>query len=569
VQVQLFEDHSRAASRNATDFIADRLNAVTLENYWQVIRRLSKTDTENPYEQARKQVPKAANSSSLIGVLPLILLLMTVTGGVYPAIDLTAGERERNTLETLISLPVPRFRLLLAKFAAVVLVTLLTGIMNLIAMSVTLYVLQLDKALLGPNGFTLGLATKLMLALSAFALFYSALLLMLTSSARSFKEAQAYLIPLLMLSIGPGMVILLPGWKLSAATSVVPLINVLLLSKQFLEGTPIDVLLVISTVVTTMLYAVAALSLAAQIFGADAVAVGSRGSLIDLLRPASHRNPTPSLSFAMLGLAMLFPAYFVASGLLNRLAEEISFSSRILFSAVLTIILFALYPIGLLLWERVPIRHGLSLRLPAWSYWLAAIFLGVSAWPWIFEIIVTLQSVGGLAGIDLSKFEVVEKLLLSWQQVPLPLIILGLGVAPGVCEECFFRGFLFNGLKKHMRGVSTIILTAIAFGLFHVVLAGGAAPERVLPSTLMGLLLGWLRWRSASLLPGIILHAIHNSSLLTMAKFRDELAGWGLSGVQHQNHLPALWLIVSAIGLLVGLGLALFPPRNNTFKPIG
>ena len=116
-------------------------------------------------------VAQESGGSATLSLLPLILLLMTVTGGVYPAIDLTAGERERNTLETLISLPVPKIRLLLAKFVAVVTVTMLTGLMNLLAMFVTLYSLQLDTALLGQNGFTLGLAAKLFCVLSVFAAF--------------------------------------------------------------------------------------------------------------------------------------------------------------------------------------------------------------------------------------------------------------------------------------------------------------------------------------------------------------------------------------------------------------
>ena len=73
--------------------------------------------------------------------------------------------------------------------------------------------------------------------LTAFALFYAAVLLLLTSSAKSFKEAQAYLIPLLLLSIAPGLIILMFGWSLERMTAAIPLVNMLLLSKELLEGT--------------------------------------------------------------------------------------------------------------------------------------------------------------------------------------------------------------------------------------------------------------------------------------------------------------------------------------------
>ena len=109
----------------------------------------------------------------------------------------------------------------------------------------------------------------------------------------------------------------------------------------------------------------------------------------------------------------------------------------------------------------------------------------------IFELVVLAQSLG-IRGIDPTRIENVESLLAGWNEVPPWLVIFCLGVVPGICEECFFRGFLFNGLKQHLNAVGTISLSAIAFGLFHVVLAGGAAPERILPSTLMGMLLGWV-----------------------------------------------------------------------------
>src|SRR6185503_2333002 len=70
---------------------------------------------------------------SLRAVVPLILILMTITGAVYPAIDLTAGERERGTLEILVAAPVPRLALLFAKYVTVVTVALMTAVVNLTA----------------------------------------------------------------------------------------------------------------------------------------------------------------------------------------------------------------------------------------------------------------------------------------------------------------------------------------------------------------------------------------------------------------------------------------------------
>lgn len=557
-RVTLIQNQGSALSRDAADYVATRLSAANIEIIKEWARR-NQQSLAVPILQSRIMVEPPEAGSAILGLLPLVLLLMTVTGGVYPAIDLTAGERERNTLETLMALPVPRFRLLLAKYVAVMTVTLLTGLMNLTAMSVTLYALQLDKRLLGSEGFTVGLLATLFLVLTVFALFYSAVLLLLTSSAKSFKEAQAYLIPLLLLSIAPGLVIVMPGWSLSTTTAAIPLVNMLLLARDLLEGT-IQPLPAIAALISTVLYGVAAMAFAAQVFGNDAVAIGSRGSWRDLLqRPATH-GQAPTTVSALIALAALFPMYFVASGVLSRGGEQAPFD-RLTMSATVTALLFVGVP-WLFLWhQRVGIRNGLSLKRPGWIPLLAALLLGLSTWPLVFELILLAQS-WGIRGIDPSQIENVEEILAGWKSVPTWLIVLTLGVVPGICEECFFRGYLFNGLRDHFKAFGAIVVTAVAFGLFHVVLAGGAAPERLLPSTLMGILLGWLRWRTGSLVPSIILHVLHNSSLLLVAQSRDSLAQWNI-GQNQQEHLPGSWLLVSIVVFLFGLVLVHFSRRHS------
>ncbi len=558
-RVELIVNENILRSLQAADFVVQRLQAAEKEllHRWSNQQNI---EVLSPIESERRVVKSASGGSAALSLLPLILLLMTVTGGVYPAIDLTAGERERNTLETLISLPVPRIRLLAAKFVAVVTVTMLTGLMNLSAMFITLYSLQLDSALLGQGGITLALAGKLFLVLSAFALFYSAILLLLTSSARSFKEAQAYLIPLLLLSIGPGLVTLIPGWTLGHGTAVIPLINILLLSRDLLLG---QASLLPSTVavVSTILYGLAGLALAAKVFGADAVAVGSRSLWSDLLRRPTSGTSQPTTTLVLGGLAVLFPAYFIASGLLSR-GDDLTPSYRLTLSGLLTVILFFGIPWLLLGWKRIPLRSGLALHLPRSKYLLYGLLLGLSTWPLIFEIVVYSQAIG-FQSLDLSRFEEVEKLLEGWATIPLPLVLMAMAVAPGVCEEVFFRGFLFGGLRTALSDRTTVILTAIAFGLFHLILAGGAAPERLIPSTLMGLLLGYVRMSSGSLVPGIALHVVHNASLLSIAHYRDELAGWGLGGLQ-QSHLPTPWII--AAGIVTGASLILLSHGSSKTK---
>jgi ABC-2 type transport system permease protein/sodium transport system permease protein len=206
---------------------------------------------------------------------------MTITGAVYPAIDLTAGERERGTLEILMAAPVPRVSILLAKYVTVLTVALLTALINLGMMTATFLVLGIGPGLLstGPRVFLV--LVEVLGLLILLAAFFSAVLLTLTSLARSFKEAQAYLIPLMLVAITPGMLSLLPDLRLEGVYLWVPLLNIVLLARDLLDGvaSPAAAGLV---VLITLGYAVIALVLAARIFGQSAVPSGDEGWLIRL-----------------------------------------------------------------------------------------------------------------------------------------------------------------------------------------------------------------------------------------------------------------------------------------------
>jgi ABC-2 type transport system permease protein/sodium transport system permease protein len=218
----------------------------------------------------------------LLVLIPLVLILMTITGAVYPAIDLTAGERERGTLEVLMAAPVPRMSLLLAKYVAVLTVAMLTGLVNLVAMMLSVNISGLGPHLLGEQGLSALVLVEIVALVEIFFLlllftsFFAALLLALASLARSFKEAQAYLVPLMVVALIPGMVSLLPGIRLEGAVAFIPLLNIVLLARDVLWGTA-DVGDAIVVVGMTLIYALAAIALAAALFGRDAHMAGPAG----------------------------------------------------------------------------------------------------------------------------------------------------------------------------------------------------------------------------------------------------------------------------------------------------
>jgi len=220
---------------------------------------------------------------SIAVFVPLVLILMTMTGAVYPAIDLTAGERERGTLELLIAAPVPRVSLLLAKYVAVVTVAVLTALVNLGSMTASLLIGGMGARVFGPGGIRLVTLVEILGLVLLFAAFFSAVLLVVTSFARSFKEAQAYLIPLMVVALVPGIVGLLPGLHLSGPLAVVPLLNIVLLARDLLAGHA-EGLSAAVVVISTAAYALLAVAVAARVFGAEGVLYGDSGGWRMLLR---------------------------------------------------------------------------------------------------------------------------------------------------------------------------------------------------------------------------------------------------------------------------------------------
>ncbi|MFO0427068.1 MAG: ABC transporter permease subunit/CPBP intramembrane protease [Planctomyces sp.] len=502
-----------------------------------------------PVRVTQTFVRSGEKSRGLLGMIPLILLLMTVTGGVYPAIDLTAGERERDTLETLISLPVPRVHLLLAKFVAVLSVTMLTGLVNLTAMTATVFALRMETQLFGAGGMTIRLAISLAGILAIFGLFYSSVLLAITSSSRSFKEAQTYLIPLMLMSLGPGLSVLMPGWHLEGIATVIPVVNMLLLAREVFERTATAGPALLA-VTSTVIYAAIALWFAARVFGADAVATGSRGSWSDLFRRKTTRSRRLEPGAAIWTLVLMFPLYFFASAVLSRTAES-GIEVRLIASGVLTLILFGALPMGVLLWKRTTLQSGLQLFRFSGKLWPAVILTGLSVWPLVYELVLLTQKLSVLR-IDEERLRQASEFLEKWMNVPLPLMVLTLGILPGVFEELFFRGFLLGSLRHHLRRSHAILLCGLLFGVFHVIASEGVTPERLIPSATLGILLSWIAMQTGSVLPGMVLHVLHNSTLLTMSRFRDELAGMTVGNLQ-QEHLPASWIIVSATVLLCSM----------------
>ena len=174
------------------------------------------------------------------GFLPYFFIIFGFMGAMYPALDLGAGEKERGTLETILSSPATRLDVVLGKFLVVMLAAITTAFIALGGMYLGIqtfpdiepWVLEVVNVILSAK--TVILMMSLIIPISAF---FSALLLGLSIYAKSFKEAQSIVGPLNIAIIFPALIGTLPGIELNAITSLIPILNVSLASKDIIAGT--------------------------------------------------------------------------------------------------------------------------------------------------------------------------------------------------------------------------------------------------------------------------------------------------------------------------------------------
>jgi ABC-2 type transport system permease protein/sodium transport system permease protein len=459
----------------------------------------------------------------------------------------------------LIAAPVPRVGLLLAKYVAVLAVALLTALVNLAGMAVTSHSTGLNVSLFGGAGLSFSVVIKVLLLLGLFAAFFSAVLLAITSCARSFKEAQAYIIPLMLLCLVPGVICLMPSLEFTGLLAVVPLVNIVLLARDLLEGS-VDPLLASAAVMSTAFYVAAAIAVAARIFGTDAILYGSQSTWSDIFRRPTEPCTSASLSAAALSLAFMFPTYFVLSATLAR-SHEISLERRLLVAALVTSLVFCGIPLAVALFNRVRLREGMSLVWPQRSALFAAALLGLVLWPAAHELFLLNERIG-ISSLREDQLSEVKTLLEQLQHISPIWIMFVLAVVPGVCEEFFFRGMLFKTLRSYTTAWRTIFMSAVLFGLFHVVAATVLSPERFMPSTFVGLVLGWVRHRTGSVFPCMLLHVVHNGLLLAVVHWREELAARGF-GVEEAAHLPLTWFVVAGAGVVVAVAWMIVTTRSD------
>jgi ABC-2 type transport system permease protein/sodium transport system permease protein len=510
-------------------------------------------------------LPEKVGGSILGRIVPLILIVMTITGAIYPAIDLTAGERERGTLETLMVAPVPTVDLIAGKFVVVALIAMLSALLNLLSIGGTIYFGGLGDLLTrgGQMVIPLNALPWVLLILIPLAVMFSAVLLAVCSFARSFKEAQNYVMPVMIAALIPAVVGILPGTRLEGALLVMPVANIVILSRDLFTGR-FDVLAILWVTLFTCLYAGAAVAVAAKLFGQEAVLFADSGSIKTLFQRRHFQiKPRPTSSAALLLLAVVFSANFFVQ---QALAKTPGVVGTMWFWWGITatiVVLFAGLPLATAAYMKVRIRPAFGLALPRPAADAAAVCFGFSTW-------ILAQ---GWFAFQSTWMEIPQELEQALQSMEgmlggmNPLVALFfLALVPAVCEELFFRGFVLNGLRGPLGKWAAVLIVAVAFGVHHHLVF------RLIATSALGLLLGLLVVQFRSLWPAMLAHAMHNGISLLASRedcLKPLLTRWGyVHGADGMP--PTAWLIGAAVLLFIGIVICLrAPAQDGQPEPLG
>ncbi|MBI3264670.1 MAG: CPBP family intramembrane metalloprotease [Acidobacteria bacterium] len=508
----------RALETFRRDVVLQRQRARGLDEGFSVALRADATNV----------APRQRRTGQALGTfLPFMLIAMSLLGGLYPAIDMTAGEKERGTMQTLLCAPIGSAEIITGKFIAVWIIGLIAALANIVSLAAALGRIMPGTVTIGPSTYLLAFVMLVPVTFIVTAVF-----LAVAAMAKDFKDGQNFLMPVYMLLALPAGVTMVPGVQLNAWTAFVPVINIALLIKALLlHEAPPD--LVFLTLVSAFTYAALAVTFAASVFEHEQLLLGGREPWRTLLGLDRRPGRLPSAAVSLVTFAVALVSAFYGSLLLQQ-AGTIT-------TLVATELGFFLLPGALVVFGLgyAP-RETLLVKRPALAGVIAAILLGLSSWTFATGVLMRLLPPPE------EYVRALERLVLFKDQpLPLWLIWLLIGVMPAVCEELFFRGLVMSGLRR-FGPAAAVGVTALLFGVAH------ASIYRLLPTVFLGAMLGVLAWRSGSIFASMTAHAVNNAFIATIVHERWIAEALGLGGSEMPSwRLTTFGTAIMIAGLIV------------------
>jgi sodium transport system permease protein len=466
--------------------------------------------------------PSQVAGSRIGRLLTVFLVMFLLSSGSIVAMDIIAGEKERGSLETLLTTAAGRAEIVTAKQLAILTVGLIATLIQLANM-----VFLAFRVVKLPDDYVYQATPAVVLTLLALfipvAAFISSVLLMISAYAKTYKEAQLYFFPVYLVSLFPSVAAVLPGIKLRSAIVAVPLANVSVAVREIMVG-KFDWLMIAAAFAVMSLAAIWTVRASARMLAQERLITSSESDAADLAGGPALFPRHVLRWYAVMGAVLLAVAANVPQ--LATFRRQLFFNEIILFvGGVLLMIRF----------YRLDVREALSLR-------------GVNPLVW-FGILLIIPS-GNLVGLAVFRladviFPVPKHVLEQFgreifpKDIPVWQLYLYIAVLPGICEEIAFRGTLLYGLRHRLKPIPLALAVGVIFGLFHVTLF------RLIPTAFMGIFLTAIAIVTGSIFPCMVAHAGNNALAFWASQAKVDLSaqGWWVYGTAALSFAAGFWIL--------------------------
>lgn len=494
---------SSSYTENALQELADRYREKLLTE-----RLMEKGLTQDflypvTYEAEDSVTVSESAGMSIGGSIGMMLVITIMLGAFYPAIDATTGEKERGTLETLLTLPVTNFQMIMSKYIAVSLFACVTAVLSLLSLGGSVLFLLGSAFSAASEEFLqfdlpamAGWIPLLLLVVIVTALLITAFCMCFCVFAKSFKEANNYITPVMFVVMFASMTAMFPSLQLDYKTALIPIVNVSLLMKQTLAQ-QMSIPLTGITIGVNFCYSVLIIWILAKMYDSENVLFHDGFQSFKLFEKRSEikEGTVPGTGDLLLGVVVLFL-------LIMYLGTAVSLRSPFGGTVVNQLLILAV-PLITVWYMKSDVKFLFSLRRPA----LKGILGGIVLYAGVFLLMLVVSA--GLAQIFPESMQNLETSFEDILRQPFFLIVLVTAVMPAVGEELLFRGFLCGSLRHGHGAFWGILLSSLIFGAFHMSLV------KLLPTAMLGACFAYIGYASGSIYVGMFLHFFNN--LISMA----------------------------------------------------
>lgn len=467
----------------------------------------------NPISFEKKDFSTAEESiGNLIGsMIPFLVITVILLGAIYPAIDVTAGEKERGTLETLLTLPVTNFEMIMSKFLAVSCIACVSAILNVISMGGAMAFLVSSSISSAANvnidihyeTFIPGILFTLVVMMF-FALLVTAVCMCTCVFAKNFKEANNYITPVMLIFMFGSYAAMIPDLELTARTAAIPIVNVSLMVEglfQFNYNYGLFAIVLFSNVA----YSLLAIMVLGKIYNSEAVLFSEGLSSVKLFSKRSEmkEKQMPGYGDVVLLLCVVLLLIFYAGSYAQI---------RLGFGGVaVQQLIILLCPLIYAWYMKADGKKLFSVQKIGPLQLLGSILIGIAAFAGALILGALLvpifpESARGLTEID--------DMMLNQ---PVYLLILVVALMPAIGEELLFRGFVMGTLKNRCRPTAAVLVTTLIFAVYHMSLI------KMFTIGIVGLGLSLVAYKTGSIAASMCVHFINNLLSVLITKYPDQM----------------------------------------------